>query len=521
MLSQNDLFCIARFQSGLDWQQYNPTPMIAGMLANIKSDLDKMAFFRMLGTETQQRVLQLDPLVLPAPKRNEAAQARIPALPQAAQIDPAQIKRPAFVDEFMRWSIKRSPMTPASFLEAGVLFAVAAAIAGRIRLPIYKPIASNLYCLWIARTSVFKKSTGMEAVADLLAAAVPHLILPQELTPESFVATLAGKLPSNFDSLTSHQKKLLEAGRKFCAQRVIVIDEASSLLGAEKRDYMRGQEELLLRAFDASSQPYRRYTNSEGFVEIRNLTLSILGATTPAAMVRNLRADDWETGKMARYALLYPDARLPYALPNLKNEEYIVPSKLVKHLATLHTKLPIPPEPALSGDENPPAFPTIDALISKEAFDTYERYVKALTFDLLQDNNESRIDGNYSRLPELAIKVAILSAALNWDWNTQPSPRIEIGDWCYAQHIAETWRASLHRLLVDIDAGEDARNENKLLNHLLEHPEGESMRELVNRTGMQRKTIRESLESLEESGLVMKGERKAARGPAATVYISV
>lgn len=519
MLSQNDLFCIARFQSGLDWQQYNPTPMIAGMLANIKSDLDKMAFFRMLGTETQQRVLQLDPLVLPAPKRNEAAQAKITPLPAAAQIDPALVKTPAFVSDFMRWAKKRSPMTPVSFLESGIIYAVAVAIAGRLRLHVYKPLAPNLYILWIARTSVFKKTTGMETIIDLINAAMPYMLLPQEQTPEAFVRTLAGKLPQNFQDLTKYQQSQQVLGQRFAAQRSILIDEASSLLGAERRDYMRGQEELLLNAFNANNTPYRRSTNNEGYMEIRNLVLSILGATTPAAFIRNVRRDDWETGNMARYALLYPEHALPFEQPNLLPEEYQPPKRLVAALAAIHNKLPQPPDQGALKDDEPPTLPMMAVEISREAHDAYDRYTKAVSSDMLLESDELRLDGNYSRLPELALKVAICAAAMNW--KEEPHARIEIGEWAYAQHIAESWRASLHRLLMDIDTGEDARTENKLLNQMLGYPEGESIRELIQRTGMQRKQIREALDSLTESGLVISAERKGTRGPSAKVYIAV
>ncbi|MCZ7543304.1 MAG: YfjI family protein [Anaerolineae bacterium] len=196
---------------------------------------------------------------------------------------------------------------------AGGVFALGLAAARRCFLHLHEPIYPHLYVLWVAHSSIYKKTTGLAAIADLVRRVMPHMLLPEEMSPESFVNSLAGGKPENFDSLPPFQQQVIAEGRRFAGQRGILLDEASSLFGASRKDYMQGQDEMIMRLYDAPAE-YSRELRSVGRVTVRHAALSILGATTPVAMARTVKEDAWADGMMARLAMLCPDGLMPYDL---------------------------------------------------------------------------------------------------------------------------------------------------------------------------------------------------------------
>ncbi len=527
-LTHLDAYAVARFLAGLDWEHCLASPWLANIMRNVQSSKDKRKVLaELLGTEIAAQVFAIDPRGDPPQAKKEVEPVHVPDLPSEAQLTDAD-KQAAenaapFVDEFLSWAKQRSPMTPAFYLESAALYAIAVAAAKRCVINLHGPIAPNLYILWVAPTSIFKKTTGMTAVAELIDQAIAHMILPTEMTPESFITNLAGKLPPNYEQLPARRRKKIDQGRLFAAQRGLLIDEASSMLGAKKKDYMQGMEELLMRGFDSSSVPYCRQTISEGHLEIQNLSLCILGATTPAAFSRNTCYASWETGQLARYALLFPSACLPYQLPELNPEDYRPPVALVQRLVKLHNALPAPKDQLSLNPDEPSGLEPISASISPEAWSHYASYAKVMTYDLLQEDGlDERLKGNYARLADAAAKVALNLALINWaDQGAQGAPHIGMAEWARGQLVAESWRASAHRLLKAVDNGDDTRNENRILDHLHRHPAGATLREITHDLGLPRKTIQEALDALRSSGDVLEQKRKPSRGPEATIYVSL
>jgi hypothetical protein len=528
-LTRIDAYAISRALVGMDgWRDLRVSPWVGLLLENLGSKAaDRALLTQVLGPTVMAQIFGEDPNAAPpcAPDKEEAVY--VPPLPETAQLStPAvQAARNAcpFLDKFMQWAKERTPMTPESFLEAGLIFAISTVIAGRCRLHLYKPIYPNLYIMWVAPSSIFKKTTGMEAISDLVEAAASHLLLPQEMSPESFITILGGGTPPNYEKLTPRQRQKIDRGRKYAAQRGMMIDEASSMLGAKRKDYMQGQEELLMRGFDATSQSYSRWTISEGWIEIRGLILSILGATTPSAFTRCVSYDAWDTGQMARYALLYPEKRLPYKQPKLSPEQYRPPADLVRALSTLNAVLPEPRElGALDADEEAPR-EVIDLSMDEDAREAHAAYTKALSYTLQTDLLDERLHPNYSRLPELTVKVAIDLATINWAMGGARGrrPNISLAEWARAQQIVELWRVSAHRLLRATDIGDDARNETRVLDHLIRYPEGRTLREITKSMGISRKAIQDALSSLIASGDAQQQQRKGTRGPEATIYVAV
>jgi hypothetical protein len=352
VLTDADLYAIARAAAGLSWQQVSVSPVVGLLLGNLQTQ-DATHLLRLFGAEVSGQVLHIDPSEpppeSPQPQHTEPEPVFVPPLPREARLSDRAIQAAegvgSWLNDFTTWATRRSPMTPPLFLVSGGLWAVGLAVARRCAAPLHKPIYPHLYILWVALTSLFKKTTGMEAIYDLVNAAMPHMLLPEESTPEAFIAALGGKRPPNYDSLSPYEKKLEDTARVFAAQRGVLLDEASSLFGAARRDYMQGQAEMIMRLYDAPHR-YTRNVRSEGKIVIYDASLCTLGATTPASLNRNISLQSWETGELARFALLYPDTDMPYDLGN-GLDNYAPSTGLVKRLAALHQALPQPPDPTL------------------------------------------------------------------------------------------------------------------------------------------------------------------------------
>ncbi len=517
LLPTLDAYAVSRAIAGKDWKDLEPSMAIKVLLSSV-APKDGSALLKLLGPEITAQVFAIDPESEPPARRErteQEEQVKVPDLPRAAQLSKQALAEAetvgGWLDEFVAWAVLRTPMTPESFLEAGGVWAVGLAVARRAALNLgFTTLYPHLYILWTARTSIFKKSTGMDAIADLVNDAMPHMLLPEENTPESFIGALSGKKPANFDQLDPWEKKIDDWGRMYAAQRGILLDEASSLFGAAKRDYMQGMSEMLMRLYDAPKR-YQRNIRSEGKIIIRNASLSILGATTPAALRRNTSEESWETGELARYALLFPEKRLDYDQGT--GEHHKPPVHLVTRLRELHRALPKPPEVEAIRSDEPPAQQIEQVHFAPAAFAAYDAYGRAVTYDMLIGRDvDPRLHPNYSRHHIQALKVALALACIDWaDRGCKSSIEITLGHWARGQQIAEKWRASLHRLNHDILISRDDEIEQKLLDHLTTYIDGETLRDLSRRTRIESKAISNALNVLMESGLVIAVQSDSGR----------
>ncbi len=268
----------------------------------------------------------------------------------------------------------------------------------------------------------------------------------------------------------------------------------------------------------------RATVRKEGKIVVYDASLCILGATTPASLNRNISQQSWETGELARFVLLYPEGDMPYS-PGSGLENYAPPPTLVSRLATLHHALPKPPDHSGAESAAPASLLALQAQISPEASSAYRAYTRAVTYDLLRapSKPDVRLHPNYARLHVQAAKAALCLAAIDWaDTGAGGAPRITLDHWARAQHIAEGWRASAHRLIDALNRGEDSLTEARILEHLSLRPEGETLRDLTQRTGLRRKAIEDALRALMEAGLVgAERKRRGERGPEATLFRAI
>jgi hypothetical protein len=250
-------------------------------------------------------------------------------------------------------------------------------------------------------------------------------------------------------------------------------------------------------------------------VVIHDTALSILGAATPAELSCALTMNDWYNGNLARFALITPE---PDYSERLAAPESISPQSLVARLQRLHERLPAPPQPEAVGETKTSEAWSLVAHVW-DACRAYEQALRHMTAP--SSTLDDRLRAVYGRLHVQALKVAILLAALDWaDEQKTERPVVELAHWYRAQQIAETWRASAHRLLQDLGNNEEARLEVRILHLLRDHPQGLSVRNLYRVLRSQRKPVAEALSALEQDGLVLRVPTPATGqpGPKPDVY---
>ncbi len=507
-LAQHDLYVLSRALVAKEWEDFPASPIVELLLSNLDIHVpeDMHILRRVLGADALRAILAVDPNG-PAP----AFQARsgdlntVPELPTTAHLSAEQQRQAAevgtWLDEYVAWAGSAANETPLLFHQAAGLWLAALAIGRRlyIHTPWRQRVFPNLYIMLVAVSTYYRKSAGLNLAHDIARASMPHLILPQPGSPEAFMSMLGGILPPNFEDIPAQDRQRLTKGNTFAAQRGILRDELSALFKSMGRDYMAGLKELIMQLYDCPDY-LDSNTNNRGLVVIRDAALSILGAATPAELATSLSVNDWYNGTLARFVLLTPE---PDYTERQASIETPIPENLVRTLRELHEVLPAPPEPQALGDSaslNP------WSLIATEVWPPLHAYEQALRQMTAPNSSlDDRLRTVYGRLHVLALKVAIILAALDWialGERRQNHPIVRAAHWYRAQQVVEIWRASAHRLLHDLGESEEARLEIRILKLLAAHPDGISVRSIYRALRSPRKPVIESLKALEQDGRV-------------------
>ena len=360
--------------------------------------------------------------------------AMMPELPAYVEINPADaMETGEYLDLYISYSSSISPMTPRIFHESAGLFLASVAIARRLRINMgYGDVFPNLFILWLAPTTLYRKTTALKVARSISRTCYAHLMAPEDTTPEALIWDMSGQQPRNFDKYTIAEQEEWKAGRNFAGQHGWILDEMSGLLNGAGKDYNQGLIESILHLNDCDEH-FTRSTMGSGRVTVKNSYLSLLGASTPTAMFNHMTMPHlWGNGWWPRFAILTPDERPNWCTPEPPENN----TEIIKPLNELYKRLKYGAWP------NP--HPVIDVKIDPTAHDLWNDYNRAVSFDLLQDDLDGRLYGTYGRLPEQALKIAMILAALDWPENT-PAPEISLPQITRALLIVETWRDSAHR----------------------------------------------------------------------------
>ena len=391
-----------------------------------------------------EAVLRQDPDSPPQTTQRAAISTDCPPLPSYARLD-SNLGAGAgqWVDTYVTYATAVSPMTPQRFHVSAGLTLVSIAVARRLVVPMaFAHVYPNLYSIWLAPTTLFRKTTSLDIARVMAADVFPHLLAAQDTTPEALLSDMAGQEPANLQDLSAADREEWARARNFSAQRGWFLDEMSGLLAAAGRDYNAGLIEALLRFYDCDRR-YTRSTRGQGRLVIHNSYMSLLGASTPAAMSSHLLSERlWSMGWWPRFVILTPDTERPeWREPR----EMSRPSALENGLRHLYQQLP---------EANYPEPPhALTVTLGSAVHAAWNQYNRAMSYELLTNEVDHRLWGSYGRLPVQVLKVSTLLAAMDWP-DGQSVPRIELPHLARAIAICEDWRASAHRALMMVDKTE-------------------------------------------------------------------
>jgi hypothetical protein len=446
----------------------------------------------------------------------------IPDLPQAALLPPElearMVDAGQWLDAYVSFACDVSPLTPPELHQSAGLWLGSVAIARRVRLRLrHDDLFPNLLVLWICDTTIYAKTTGLNIAKRFARSVFPHLLAVSEFSPEALLDDFAGRQPLGLQDLPEEDRSMWTERRNFAAQRGIVLDEAASLFSSFKRDYNAGLPYYLLRLSDCDPE-VEKLTRGAGKVVAHKTYLSFLGSTTAAALMRTDLDFLWGSGLWPRFALLTPSELPPWRSP--KPGHCDPPQALTRTLQRLaEEKLPEPVYPA--------APQTCDVQLEDGVHAAWRAYARAMIRDLLTSPEapDKRLWGVYGRLPSQAFKVAVILATLDWaESSSVPVPVVSLAHWARGQTIAESWRASAHRLLDSLSnrrVVEEHNKEDRILQMILAARTGGITARSIYRTlGLRRAEFDLAVAGLVRDGLIREVEIKPARGPSACGYVS-
>jgi hypothetical protein len=248
--------------------------------------------------------------------------------------------------------------------------------------------------------------------------------------------------------------------RAFAAQRGWFLEEASHLLDSFNRDFSAGLLPMTLDLYDCRSDAQTGNTISRGRETIEDAYLTIFGVTTYSSMAQHMeRSQLWTNGFFARFAIVGSD---DVGVWRFWPEPKAYPDWLIDRLQYVAgTLLPVPivhiDERKVTDAENNIVrtvheVVTDSPLVSSgavlqrdgEAWQAWERYARAVTFEMLQGPLVSgNLQASYGRLGTMLVKVALILATFDAD---KLPVVVEARHVYRAQQIVEEWRANLHSI---------------------------------------------------------------------------
>lgn len=450
------------------------------------------------------------------PTRAPSASAMVELPENCRHNDRAADDASPWLNEYIEFSRLWSPRGHADFHESIGLWLLSTVAARRVVGHVGKPRYTPLMIALAARTSKFAKSTTAYIGQDILEkAGLSFLLAPDDATPQAFVRNLTRRLPDNYRDLDPHWQEQAKLKIAFSGQTGWYFDEFGMKISAMMREGgFMSEFRGLLRKFDDTPDVYEYETIGRGKDIIHNPYLALLANLTPDDLKPHAkkRSALWGDGFWARFIFLTPaesDKRVNDRFPP---GECVIPSSLYGALERWHHDLGVPRvdvEELESGDNLIVGrLPEQVIELPSSVIDAFYDYGDAL-LDIISATDQTDLDGNYTRLPEKALRVAMLLASLEDDGHC------DMRHWHRAQRVAESWRRNLHNAYAQVVDGEQSAaiaTEDRILRYIAESGPA-TVRELyTNIAGLDSETAKRKVESLEAAGLLaeMKDGRRVA-----------
>jgi Protein of unknown function (DUF3987) len=345
-----------------------------------------------------------------------------------------------------------------------------------------KKIYTNLMIALFAKSSTNAKSTTAQVALDVLyEAGLGYHLTPKRISPQKLTSDMAGAhIPVNYHEMTPDQQERTRRRLAMAGQRGMFLDEFGKFVKSVLRKQSTNADFVsLLLEFDACPKDFDTSTFSRGGENIEAPYLSLLGCMTPPDLRENSRsgADFWTDGFWARFSFVA-------APPDADKDETLelgllpIPEELIDQLTAWDERLGVPEcyldaipgkdgEPSGKYTINRASLRETRAEMTDDAHAAFVRYRSALKA-LFKPLKHQDFNGSYIRLPETALRIAILMASL------ENNNLVEIRHWARAQELAELLRLSLHEMYSQVNASDmiesqGAKVEDEIIKHLTRH----------------------------------------------------
>jgi hypothetical protein len=394
-----------------------------------------------------------------------------------------------WVDDCIAFLKKWSPRAYEGFYEAIAYSLLGTIAARRVSINFSGPKYTPLFTALVGPTSFFKKSFTTKFLPGILEAAGLDWFMGADITtPEKLLSDMAGKnLPENYGDLPEEDQERVKKRLAFAGQVGWYYDEFGTHLDAmiKENGTMAAFTGLLRLLYDEKPK-YSYNTHRRKLEIVYRPYLSLLAALTDDDIKPHAQKGNkfWGNGLFARFAFVVVPRGAKFKLDWALDEELIYPRSLTTPLYIWHKwlgepEIDVQPETNDKGEITKYTmtpikdFPERKCLYGNEIKYAFYTYEKAITLMCQPDGDKpalvhKNLWGNYSRLPAMALSIAMLLASLE-NQGRVDQPEIELKHWARARQFVEERRKDLHELFDQVNTPDDsasAEMEEEVLRHV-------------------------------------------------------
>jgi len=405
-------------------------------------------------------------------------QSNVPELPQELQNlidqnDTSSLVLDAIIDFFRYWCTRSYE----GYHEAAAVWILSAIAARRVFLNWRTGVWTPLYVMIVSESTSHAKTEVPKYVWEILnACGLTYLLTSDEISPQKMLSNMAGQyVPRNYSTKDRDGKEYIRLSKAFSGQHSWIYDEFGNKLQETvnaRGSYVSLLYSLLKQLYDCK-KTYKYDTRGYGEEIIDMPYLSLIGTASPACLkpVMSAKSATWTDGTAARFAWVVPP-KDELKLQSAPNEPLVIPQAIIDALQKWHFRLGFPAcqiidtaeqESLLEqarGEEkgkkkrdmsNRPPFevekgdlPQSVIYMSNEVYQAQDEYYKALATLGFNHGLDERFKSTYGRLPEKALRIAMLLASL------ENSSHVNMRHFARGMQITEHWRRDFHELIAQL-----------------------------------------------------------------------
>lgn len=452
----------------------------------------------------------------------------MPALPAAHLHFPSELSAQAcsWLDQaWIPWSRTWSPNSYDYYHEMNGIALLSAIALRRVMMNEGGIRYTNLYCLLAGKSGWYAKSTSADLIKFALRAMQLEWILADDdATPQKFISDLTEKVDERYQEMDALEKYEEERRLAFAGQKFWLYDEFGSKISAIAREggFMTEYRKIF-RSFDGCPPTYSNSTMGRGRETINRPYLSLLGSLTPkdARIHAGVDATMWGDGFLGRFLFACPPAGLPPRDEERPLVEMTISNEITSTLLRWHDQLGVQRATITNeGTDTKPRYsvttPAPEPMMchwtpaAHAAYRAYRTAIMTLQGEVCHDD----LDSNYIRLPEYAIRVAMLFASLD------NNGVIELRHWARAQTFIEHCREGLHHFYSQVNTtpdSQDKRVEDKIF-QIIQQNSRLTRRDICRLSHESAAKVRSHLQELERDNMIQSEKIMAKNGKTVIYY---